>query len=80
MVLSVAEDFTLAPMRRLIRKHGDLRISEGAAEELRQAVGDYGSKVAEAAVAQAVGDGRKTVLDRDVRAAVEVVEGGGAFP
>ncbi len=76
----MAEDFTLAPMRRLIRKHGDLRISEGAAEELRQAVGDYGSKVAEAAVAQAVGDGRKTVLDRDVRAAVEVVEGGGAFP
>ncbi len=76
----MAEEFTLAPMRRLIRKHGDLRISEGAAEELRQAVGDYGSKVAEAAVAQAVGDGRKTVLDRDVRAAVEVVEGGGAFP
>lgn len=76
----MAEEFTLAPMRRLISKHGDLRISEGAAEELRQAVGDYGSKVAEAAVAQAVGDGRKTVLDRDVRAAVEVVEGGGAFP
>lgn len=76
----MAEEFTLAPMRRLIGKHGDLRISEGAAEELRQAVGDYGSKVAEAAVAHAVGDGRKTVLDRDVRAAVEVVEGGGAVP
>jgi len=74
----VAEEFTLAPMRRLIRKHGDLRISEGAAEELRQVVGDYGSKVAKAAIAHAVGESRKTVLERDVRAAVEIVDRGGA--
>lgn len=74
----MAEEFTLAPMRRLIRKHSDLRISEGAAEELRRAVGDYGNKVAEAAVAHAVDEDRKTVLDRDVRAAVELVDHGGA--
>jgi histone H3/H4 len=77
-VLSVAEDFTMAPMRRLIRKHGDLRISEGAAEELRRAVGDYGNKVAKAAVTHAVDEGRKTILDRDVRAAVQLVDHGGA--
>ena len=72
----MTEEFTLAPMRRLLRKHGDLRVSEGAAEELRAVVGDYGSRVAEAAMANALDEGRKTVLDRDVRAAKLTVEGG----
>ena len=67
----MAEDFTLAPMRRLLRKHGDLRISEGAAEEMRSAIGEYGSKIAEAAIAHALSEGRKTVLDRDIRTVVE---------
>ncbi len=72
----MAEEFTLAPMRRLIMKHGDMRISDGAAEELRRTLGSYGSRVAKAAIAQAMGDGRKTVLGRDVRAATQLVEGG----
>jgi histone H3/H4 len=72
----LAEEFTLAPMRRLLRKHGDLRISEGAAEELRAVIGEYGKRVAEAAIAHAQGEGRKTVLDRDVRQARLTVEGG----
>ena len=76
MVVPLAEEFTLAPMRRLIMKHGDLRISEGAAEELRHAVGEYGSRVAGAAVANAKEEGRRTVLDRDVRAAKRLIEGG----
>jgi histone H3/H4 len=63
-------------MRRLIMKHGDMRISEGAAEELRQTVGEYGSRVAGAAVANAREEGRRTVLDRDVRAAKRLIEGG----
>ena len=71
----MAEEFTLAPMRRLLRKHGDLRISEGAAEELRAVIGEYGERVAEAAIAHAQGEGRKTVLDRDVRQARLTVEG-----
>ncbi len=75
-MVPTAEEFTLAPMRRLIMKHGDMRISEGAAEELRRAIGEYGSRVAEAAVAQALADGRKTVLDRDVRAAARLVDVG----
>jgi len=72
----MAEEFTLASMRRLLRKHGDLRISDGSAEELRHAVGEYGSKVAEAAVAHALEEGRKTVLDRDISAVIEAVIGG----
>ncbi len=72
----MTEEFTLAPMRRLLRKHGDLRVSEGAAEELRAVVGEYGSRVAEAAMANALDEGRKTVLDRDVREAKLTVEGG----
>ena len=73
--MPVAEDFTVAPMRRLFKKHGDLRVSEGAAEELKAAVGEYGSRVAEAAIEIALKEGRKTVLDRDVSAAKAEIEG-----
>lgn len=65
----MAEELTLAPMRRLLSRKGGLRVSEGAAEELRRAMGEYGSMLAEAAVEHAKGEGRKTVLDRDVIAA-----------
>jgi histone H3/H4 len=68
-VISLAEEFTLAPIRRLFKKRGDLRVSEGASEELRRALGEYGSSLAEAAIAIAKEDGRKTVLERDVVAA-----------
>lgn len=68
----------MAPMRRLIKKHGDLRVSEEASEELRRVIGAYGSRIAEAAVAQAQQEGRKTVLARDIEAARRQVEGTGA--
>lgn len=71
----MAEEFTLAPMRRLIRKYGDLKISEDASEELRRILGDYGSRIAQAAVTNALRESRKTVLSRDVRAAKLHVEG-----
>ena len=73
----MAEEFTLAPIRRLFKKRGDLRVSEGAAEELRRALGEYGSSLAEAAITNASGDGRKTVLERDVAAARERLLSGG---
>lgn len=75
LVTPIAEQFTQAPMRRLIRKHCNLRISEGAVEELRQAIGDYGSKIAESAVAHARSEGRRTVLDRDIKTARRLIEG-----
>jgi histone H3/H4 len=73
----LAEEFTLAPIRRLFKKRGELRVSEGAAEELRRALGDYGLRLAEAALTNASGDGRKTVLERDVAAARKLVLSGG---
>ena len=72
----MAEEFTLAPIRRLFKKRGDLRVSEGAAAELRRALGDYGSSLAEAAIAIAKEDGRKTVLERDVAAAKDRIHSG----
>ena len=65
----LAEEFTLAPMRRLIKKQGDVKISEEAAEEMRRAVGEAAQRIAEAAVENARKDNRKTVLERDIRAA-----------
>jgi histone H3/H4 len=65
----MAEEFTLAPMRRLIKKQGDIKISEEAAEEMRRAVGEVAQRIAEVAVENARRDNRKTVLERDIRAA-----------
>jgi len=72
----LAEEFTLAPMRRLIKKYGDLRVSEEASEELRRVIGDYGSMIADVAVALVRQEQRKTVLARDIRAAQRQIEGG----
>jgi histone H3/H4 len=65
----LAEEFTVAPMRRLLKKAGDLRISPDAAEELRRAVGTYGLRVAQLAVEMAKSEDRKTILERDIKAA-----------
>jgi len=56
-------------MRRLIKKFGDLKISEEAAEAMRRAVGDAATRIAETAVENAKRDNRKTVLERDIRVA-----------
>ncbi|MBN2335987.1 NFYB/HAP3 family transcription factor subunit [Candidatus Bathyarchaeota archaeon] len=59
----------MAPIRRLLKKAGDLRISPDAAEALRREIGEYGARIAELAVENASSEGRKTVLERDIRAA-----------
>ncbi len=69
----MAEEFTIAPIRRLLKKAGNLRINEGAANKFRDYIGEYGQLVAERAVELAKKDGRKTVLERDIRgAALEI--------
>ncbi len=73
----MAEEFTLAPIRRLFKRRGDLRVSEGAAQELRRARGESGSSLAETARAIASEDGRKNVLERDVAAARDRLLSGG---
>ena len=65
----MSEELTIAPIRRLLKKAGDLRISPDAAEEMRRIMGAYGSRLAELAVENASMEGRKTVLERDIKAA-----------
>ena len=69
----MAEEFTIAPVRRLLKKAGDLRINEEAANALRDLIGEYGLRIAKLAVENAEKDGRKTVLERDIRHAAEKV-------
>jgi histone H3/H4 len=66
----MAEDLTIAPIRRMLKKAGDLRISEEASEELRRIIGEFGTVVAEEAVRIAKSENRKTVLERDIKRAV----------
>lgn len=69
----MAEEFTIAPIRRLLKKAGELRINEEAANALRICIGDFGQKVAEYAVKNAVDSDRKTVLERDIWKAAEMI-------
>jgi len=62
----MAEEFTLASMRRLLGKQGDIRVSVEAAEALRYALGEYGLRLAKAAYEATLKDGRKTILERDI--------------
>lgn len=71
--MTMAEEFTVAPIRRLLKKAGNLRINEEAANTLREYIGAYGQTIAEFAVENAIKDGRKTVLERDIRAAASRV-------
>ena len=65
----MSEEFTIAPIRRLLKKAGDMRISPDAAEEMRRIIGEYGTRLAELAVENASREDRKTVLERDIKAA-----------
>jgi histone H3/H4 len=60
-------------MRRLLKKFGDLNVSESAAEEMRYVIGEYSSQLAKIAVTIATEEGRKTVMDRHVRTAKEML-------
>ena len=66
----MAEDFTIAPIRRMLKKAGDLRVSEEASEELRRVIGVFGTAVAVEAVRIAESENRKTVLERDIKRSV----------
>ncbi len=65
----MAEEFTIAPIRRLLKKAGNLRINEEAANSLRSYIGSYGQTIADLAIENAISEKRKTVLERDIRAA-----------
>lgn len=70
----MAEEFTLASMRRLLGKQGGARISLEAAEALRVVIGEYSNRLAQAANDNMVSDGRKTILERDISMGVKALE------
>ena len=65
----MAEEFTLAPMRRLLKRIKSLRVSEGASEEFRRVIGELSLRIAEDAIANAEKEGRRTVLLKDIKVA-----------
>jgi histone H3/H4 len=67
----MAEEFTIAPIRRLLKKAGNLRISMEATEALRNLIGEYGAKIASLAIQNAMSNSRKTVLERDIKEAMQ---------
>ena len=69
----MSEEFTIAPMRRLLKKTGNLRVHEDAANSLRFFIGEYGSRIAKYAVENAIRDKRKTILERDIKKAAQMV-------
>jgi histone H3/H4 len=69
----MSEEFTIAPIRRLLKKTGNLRVNENAANTLRFFIGEYGLKVAGYAVENALKENRKTILEKDIKKAAEMV-------
>ena len=65
----MAEEFTIAPFRRLLKKEGDLRISPEAVEEMRKIVGNLLQVISREAVENAKIEERKTILERDIKVA-----------
>lgn len=63
-------EIPVAPVKRLISKSGGNRVSEAAAEELRDAMEEYGREKAQRAGEMAEHAGRKTVKADDVKMAV----------
>jgi DNA-binding protein len=63
-------ELPVAPVGRIIKNAGAIRISKGAKEALTKILEDQGLEIAEDAVRLAKHSGRKTVMKRDVESAV----------
>jgi histone H3/H4 len=63
-------ELPIAPVGRIIKNAGALRISKNAKEALRKILEERGSEIAQDAIRLAKHSGRKTVMKRDVISAI----------
>ncbi len=66
-------ELPLAPLDKIMRKAGAVRVSENARLVLRDVVENYAEKLSRRAADFAKHAGRKTVLEEDVKLAVRGV-------
>lgn len=67
------KEMSLAPLHRLIKKAGAYRVSENAADELRQDLEDLAVRIAKEAMDYCAHAGRKTVKKEDIELAVKKI-------
>ncbi|HLD49233.1 MAG TPA: histone [archaeon] len=67
-------EFTIQPLRKLLKKTGAKRISDGAAEELGKTLEEKTKMLAIEAKRIAEHSGRRTILKRDVKLAKKALE------
>jgi histone H3/H4 len=70
----MSEEIKVAPMHKLIKRAGAVRVSEESAVALGEVLEEMGVKIAGVAIDYAKHAGRKTVKARDVFAAKKVLE------
>lgn len=63
-------EFSISKMKEMIKSQGDKRVSEDAADEMRQILEMFAGDVAEEAIAVAHEDDRKTVRREDIKEAL----------
>jgi DNA-binding protein len=71
--LPVMTELPVAPVMRIIRKHGGERVSRDAGEMLSELMEAYGAKITKEAIKLASHAGRKTVTIDDIRMAAEIL-------
>ena len=69
--MSYEPDLSLEAVRRLCRKAGAKRVGKSAAEELAKVLEKAGVEIAKEAVEFTLYAGRRTVREKDIKAAYE---------
>jgi len=68
-----SREIPLAPLERILRQEGGYRVSEEAAEKLRDVVENLAREIAKVSVDMSRHAGRRTIKAEDVEVALKVV-------